>query len=74
MLYYDRNYVSEGINVNKTSESKEFNNFHYWYFLDQRFKFQLEFCNGCHDLLMVSMNLNSIASLSIIGASYRCNK
>ena len=52
----------------------QFNNFHYWYFLDKRFKFQLEFCNGCHDLLMVSMNLNSIASLSIIGASYHCNK
>ena len=33
MLYYDRIDVSEGIDVNKTSKSKECNIFHYWYFL-----------------------------------------
>ena len=31
MLYYDRIDISEGTDVNKTSESKEC---HYWYFLD----------------------------------------
>ena len=29
MLYYDRNYVSEGIGVNKTSASKECDICHY---------------------------------------------
>ena len=33
MLYFDRVYVSEGINVNKTNESKEWNFCHYYYFL-----------------------------------------
>ena len=32
MLYYDRIDVSKGIDVNKTSKSKECNIFHYRYF------------------------------------------
>ena len=39
-LHYGRIDVSEGIDVNKTSESKEYHIFHYWYFLNKRFKFQ----------------------------------
>ena len=37
MIYYDRIDVSEGIDVNKTSESKECNICHYWYFLNEGF-------------------------------------
>ena len=33
MVHYDRTDVCEEVNVNKTSESKECNIFHYWYFL-----------------------------------------
>ena len=33
MLYYDKTDVSEGIDVNKTSASKECNICHYWHFL-----------------------------------------
>ena len=32
MIYYDRTDVSEGIDVNKTSESKDWDVYHYWYF------------------------------------------
>ena len=32
MLLYDRTDASEGIDVNKTSVSKECNICHYWYF------------------------------------------
>ena len=32
MLNYDRIDISEGIDVNKTTKSKECNIFHYWYF------------------------------------------
>ena len=39
MLYYNRIDVFKGINVNKTSESKEYDICHYWYFLDKGFKF-----------------------------------
>ena len=37
MLYYDGINVSEGIDVNKTSKSKECDICHYWYFLDKGF-------------------------------------
>ena len=57
MLYYDRFDVSQGIDVNKTSESKECDICHYWYFLEKGFNFQPHVCNGCHDVLMMSMNL-----------------
>ena len=72
MLYFDRIDVSEGIDVNKTSASKECDICHYWYFLNYSFKFQPNVCNRCHDLLMMSMNLSDIAILNIKGSDYRC--
>ena len=60
MLCYDRIDVSEGIDVNKTSELKECDICHCWYFLNKRFKFQPNVCNRCHDLLMMPMNLLAI--------------
>ena len=64
--------VSEGINLNKTSESKECDICHYWYFLDKGFTFQSDVCNGCHDVSMMSMNLSDIAILNIKVAAYGC--
>ena len=66
MLYYDITDVSEGIDVNKTSVSKEYGVCHYWYFLNYSFKFQPSVCNRCHDLLMMSMNLTNISILNIL--------
>ena len=51
MLDYNRIYVSEGIDVNKTSASKECDVCYYWYFLNYSFKFQANVCNRFHDLL-----------------------
>ena len=39
MLYYDKIYASEGIDINQTSKSKECDICHYWNFLDEGFKF-----------------------------------
>ena len=72
MLYYDGIEVSERIDVNKTSLSKECDVCHYWYFLNYSFKFQANDCNRCHDLLMMSMNLNDIAVLNIKGSDDSC--
>ena len=33
MLKYDRTDTSEGIDINKTNASKEYDIFHYWYFV-----------------------------------------
>ena len=72
MQYFDRIDVSEGIDVNKTSVSKECDICHYWYFLNKEFKFQPDVCNRYHDLLMVSIDLSDISILNIKGSNYRC--
>ena len=72
MLYYDRIHVSEGTDVDKTSASEECGICHYWYFLNYSFKFQSNIYNRCHDLLMMFMNLSTIAILNIRGSDYRC--
>ena len=64
MLYFDRIDISEGIDVNKTRESEEFQIYHNWYILNKGFKFQPNVCNRCHDLLMMSMNLSDVAMLN----------
>ena len=71
MLYFDKIDVSEGIDVNKTSGSKQCDICHCWYFLNKGFKFQSYVCNRCHDLLM-SMNLSNIYILNIKNADYYC--
>ena len=63
MVLYGRINVFEGIDINKTSASKECVVSHYWYFLDKRYKFQPYVCNGCHDVLVMSMNLGDIPIL-----------
>ena len=70
MLYFDRIDISGGIDVDKTSASKDI--CHYWYFLNKGFKFQPYLCNRCHDLLMMSMNFNDIAVLKIKNADHCC--
>ena len=72
MLYYDKIDVFEGIDVNKTSASKECDICHYWYFLNYSFKFLGNVCNRCHNLLMKSMNYNDIAILNTKDFDYRC--
>ena len=72
MLFDDTIDISEGIDVNKTRESKSCDICHYWYFLDKGFKFQPDVCNGCHDGLMMSMYLSDIAILNIHGVEYCC--
>ena len=41
-------------------------------FFSQGSKFQLYVCNGCHDLLMASMNLSYIAILKSHSVNYSC--
>ena len=72
MLYFDRTDVFVGIDVNKTNAENERIICRYWYFLDNGFKFQLDVCNRCQDVLMLSINLNDTAILNIPGFDYRC--
>ena len=72
MLHFDRIDVSEGIDVNNTIASKECIICHYQYFLDNGFKFQPDVCNGCHDVLIMSINLNNISILNICRVDCAC--
>ena len=47
MLKYERIYVSEGIDANKTGGSRECIICH---FLKINFRFQSKACDGCHDI------------------------
>ena len=72
MLQYERIDASEGIDVNKTSASKECELCHYWFFKDIGFKFEQHVCNKCHGLLTIAHSLKDIAILSAKGATFRC--
>ena len=64
MLKYEKFDISEGIDVNKTSASKESELCHYWFFKDIEYKFEEHICNRCHDLLTMAYSLKNIAILS----------
>ena len=64
MLYFSEIDVSEGIDVNKSSASKECDICHYQYFSNKGFNFQPNACNRCHELLM-SINYSDMTILNI---------
>ena len=72
MLRYQKIDVSEGIDVNKTSASKECEFCHYWFFKDVGFKFEEHVCNGCHDLLTMAYSVENMAILRAKEATFRC--
>ena len=72
MLQYEKIDVSEGIDVNKTSASKECELCHHRFFKGVEFKFEEHICNGCHDLLTMPYLLENIAILSAKSATFRC--
>ena len=72
MLQYQKIDVSEGIDINEVSVSKECEPCHYWLFKDVGFKCEEHICNGCHDLLTMAHSLKNIAILSAKGTTFRC--
>ena len=71
MLEYDRINISEGIDVNKTSASKECDLCDYWYFKDIGFKYKQYLCNGCYDLMQKAMSFNDVAIVYVKRSAYR---
>ena len=43
MLEYDRIDISEGIGVGKTNKTRGCDIFHYWYFLNKNFNYEIIF-------------------------------
>ena len=71
MLEYDRIDLSEGIDVNKTSNSRECSFCHYYYFLDINFNYQKYFCDGCHNMSMKANSMQNLAIVYFRGNAYR---
>ena len=71
MLQCEQINVSEGIDTNKTSASKECMLCHYWYFKDVGFKFEPRVCSKCHDVLIAAYELKNIAILNVKGVDFR---
>ena len=70
MLEYDRIDISEKIDINKTSLSKECDICHYWYFKDVGFKYENYLCNGCYDLMQKAMSFDNVAIVYVKGNAY----
>ena len=68
MLEYGRIDISEGIDINKTSASKECDVCRYWHFKDIGFKYEPYLCNACDDLMQKAMNFNDVAIASAKGS------
>ena len=71
MIPYQKIDVSEGIDINKASASKEFELCYYWFFKDIGFKFEEHVCNKCHDLLTIAYSLKDIAILNAKETTFR---
>ena len=71
ILDYDRIDISEGIDINKTSASKECDICHYWYFFKKSFNYEPYLCNSCDDLMQKSTSFDDVAIVSIKANNYR---
>ena len=68
---FDGINILEGIDVNKTSGSKECDICHYWYFKDIGFRYELYLCNSCHDLMQRAMRFINVAIIYVKGSACR---
>ena len=71
MLEYDKIDVSEGIDLNKTNESKECMLCHYWYFLNKSFSYGPYFCDGCYNIVKKFITFKHIAIVHVKESVYR---
>ena len=71
MLQYKKINISEGIDTNKTSTSKECMPCHYCFSENICYKFESNVCNKYHDVLMTAYELKDIEILNVKGVDYR---
>ena len=64
--------IPEGIDLNKTSASKDCKVCHYWFFKNIGFESEEHVCNGCHHVLTRGYSLENILNLGAKGGAFRC--
>ena len=71
MSQYININISEGVDLNKTSASKECKVPHYWFFKDIGHESEKHVCNECHYVLTTGYSLENIFNLGAKGGTYR---
>ena len=71
MLMYERINISDGIDVNKSDESKKCMLCHYWYILDKSFSYGPYLCDVCYNMMQKCHKLRNIAIIRIKKSVYR---
>ena len=71
MLAYERIDISDGININKSDESKKWRLCNYWYFLDKSFSYGPYLYDGCYNMTQKCNKLKNIAIIRIKKSVYR---
>ena len=72
MLYNEWTDIGAGTYPAKSNNSKECMICHYWFF-NLGFEFEDHMCNGCHDLIMLSVNVSNIPIITVKNYDYHCN-
>ena len=65
-MCYIKINVSERIEIDKSNESKECMICHCWYLLNLNYTRGPYVCNGCHNISMMTYELENIAILALI--------
>ena len=65
IIEYDEIDISEGIDINKTNESKECMYCNYWYFLNKNFSCGPYLCYGCYNIVQKSNSFKNIAIVHV---------
>ena len=71
MLVYEKNDISDRINVDMSHKSKECMLCHYWYFLDKSFSYGSYLCDGCYNMMQKCNKLKNSAIVHIKESGYR---
>ena len=71
MLAYERIDISDGNDVNKSYESKEFMLCHYWYSLGKSFSYGPYLCDRCYNMTQKCSKLKNIAIARVKESAYR---
>ena len=71
MLVYEKNDISDGIDVDMSDKPKGCMLCHYWYFLDKNFSYGRYLCDGCDNMMQKCDKLKNIAIVHIKENVYR---
>ena len=74
MLEYDRNDISEDIDINKCEKtSHKCSLCKFYYFLDKSFSYGPFLCNGCYDMSLKAVSMQNLTIINHNGNHYRVN-